>query len=127
MVLSKEENDTVPLTTEHLTAFTLGVLEALHYIHKKHIIHRDVKRRNIAYDSKKKHSVLLDLDLSYDLHQQPYLPTNDCGTRGYKAPEIDSITRYLQPIDIWSLGVTVASMVRSFTFLLLLYIFCFSY
>lgn len=38
-----------------------GILRGLRWMHKHHILHRDVKRENIFYDQKSKRVVLADL------------------------------------------------------------------
>lgn len=102
------------------------VLDCLDALHKKNILHRDIKEENILIDSFF-HAVVADyglavqfLDATNDTPDNVNLATsieaalarahcNDrvCGTPAYMAPELVRGKPYSYPIDLYALGVVL--------------------
>eukprot|EP01111_Echinosteliopsis_oligospora_P002714 TRINITY_DN1414_c0_g1_i1.p1 TRINITY_DN1414_c0_g1~~TRINITY_DN1414_c0_g1_i1.p1 ORF type:complete len:188 (+),score=33.19 TRINITY_DN1414_c0_g1_i1:320-883(+) len=83
------------------------LLQAVSYLHKSDIIHRDIKSENVLLKEKTGDDVrLLDFGLSR-LMPRYELATTAVGTLDYKAPEICLRRPYGKACDCWSLGVVL--------------------
>lgn len=91
-------------------AYIIGCIsQALHHIHSKGILHRDVKPENILLDENGI-PYLIDYGVSYISHSNKKRPLcyESSGTRQYLAPEI--FTRNHEhsiESDFWSLGIVM--------------------
>lgn len=94
-------------TEDEARIYISETILALEYLHKRGIMHRDVKLENILLDSDG-HAVLSDFGVS-----KMFLPCEQhqahsyCGTLGYMAPELieSSDAGYDMAVDWWSLGI----------------------
>lgn len=87
------------------TRFLVGsILLALQYLHKKMIIHRDVKPENIVFDDLG-YASLTDLGIAKYLREENYQDTS--GTPGYMAPEVMFHHNHRFQVDFYALGVIV--------------------
>ncbi|RKO83236.1 kinase-like domain-containing protein, partial [Blyttiomyces helicus] len=87
-----------------------GVLRAIEYAHRNHVVHRDIKLENIRYDETTDSVKVLDFGFASFYRPSSYLYTN-CGSPCYAAPEIYDNRPYRGPeVDVWSLGVSLASL-----------------
>ena len=78
--------------------------QALCYLHRQNIIHRDLKAENILLDGAS-HVKLCDFGLSTILESdKPELRTA-CGSPAYASPEMIKRMAYSTKSDVWSLGV----------------------
>ena len=85
------------------------LLQAIQYIHKNKIIHRDIKLDNILIDLNN-NIKLCDFGVGKSIYDGEIL-TDQCGTPAYIAPEILENKGYEgPPVDIWSSGVVLYSM-----------------
>ena len=96
-------------TEDEARIYISEMILALEHLHKRGIIHRDVKLENILLDSDG-HAVLSDFGISkmflpYEQHQAHTYR----GTLGYMAPEIieRSEAGYDMAVDWWSLGIVI--------------------
>ena len=82
-----------------------SLLEAVAYLHKNDIVHRDIKLENIFFVSEQKDTIkLIDFGLSRH-HKKDEAPmTNIVGTDYYMAPEVIK-GKYDRSCDIWSIGI----------------------
>eukprot|EP00759_Apiculatamorpha_spiralis_P052804 PhF_6_TR6026/c0_g1_i1/m.8684/K13302/SGK1; serum/glucocorticoid-regulated kinase 1 len=83
---------------------------AVSYLHKRNILHRDIKAENLVLDSQG-HVVLTDFGFALLMTAQRN-ETLQCGTLSYVAPEVLSPTSggYSLPADWWSVGVVLFVM-----------------
>ncbi|KAI3388539.1 hypothetical protein SNEBB_002960 [Seison nebaliae] len=95
------------MTSQNIVTWLYELLSALDYIHKKKIMHRDIKPQNIMI--KNEHPKLGDFGVS------KFIINETChtivGTYKYMSPEVfRSETRYNYKTDIWSLGLVLYEM-----------------
>jgi serine/threonine protein kinase len=98
------------LSEEELAVVAGSVLRALKYMHKRGVIHRDVKPANILVTSNGKvklgdmGTACLSVSNSHSVQ----------GTFQYLAPEIFSVQSYDCKVDIWALGMTLLELAQGF-------------
>lgn len=79
---------------------------ALHYVHQKGYIHRDICPRNFICSSDIKHIKLIDFGLTVPATEPFMRPGNRTGTPLYMAPEIVRRRATDQRLDIFAFGVS---------------------
>jgi serine/threonine protein kinase len=83
---------------------------ALHYLHRKRVLHRDLKLDNILVNQEETECYLIDFGLSSFWYRGKLMKTY-CGSLEYAAPELFSRdAHYGPPVDIWSLGIVLYGM-----------------
>ena len=94
-----------------IQSFTHQMSEALDYIHKRGIIHRDMKPQNVLVSSEGCLKIAdFGLARAFVPPIRPF--THEVVTLWYRAPEILlGCKTYALPVDMWSLGCIVAEMV----------------
>ncbi|KAF5306040.1 hypothetical protein FQR65_LT00755 [Abscondita terminalis] len=94
------------LTTQEVVDMALQIIEAMHYIHKKHILHKDLAARNCVVDSRLKVQIT-DNALSRDLFPSDYHCLGDNENRPIKWLPLESLISktFLTHSDVWSFGV----------------------
>jgi len=82
------------------------VLTGLHYIHKEHICHRDLKTENLlcSDDENELHIWIADFGLARLFNDGSGMDTQ-VGSLEYTAPEVLKNKPYSKMCDLWSVGV----------------------
>jgi MAP/microtubule affinity-regulating kinase len=99
------------LSEEESRTFFKQMVRAVHYIHSKKIIHRDLKLENILLDGQNRCKIV-DFGLS-DYVSGKDRTVTDAGTEAYLAPEVyNGLSGDHDPfkIDSWALGVILYAM-----------------
>jgi len=99
------------LSEEESRSFFKQIVRAVHYIHSKKIIHRDLKLENILLDRENRCKIV-DFGLSDYVSGKDNTVT-DAGTEAYLAPEVyNGRSEHSDPfkIDSWALGVILYAM-----------------
>jgi Protein kinase domain len=91
----------VPLDGSELAYITKYVLRGLEFLHRRNVVHRDIKADNlfIFMNSAVK---IGDLGLAHEVTKAGL--RHRCGTHGFMAPELMRHEYYGCAVDIWSLG-----------------------
>ena len=97
-----------PLDVDVIRGYMRQLLNALHYLHERHIIHRDIKPDNILLGNDGR-VYLSDFGVSemFNAGEKEVVAAR-AGTPAFLAPECFSGADVVagKPVDIWALGVT---------------------
>lgn len=103
-----------PLAVKDVQRLALQLLDGIEYLHKKGVIHRDLKPDNLFL--KENELKIGDFGLAVQLSKQSEKRNTYCGTLDYFAPElIDEKKGYSFEIDIWSFGVILFELLTDKT------------
>jgi serine/threonine protein kinase len=93
-------------------------LLTLHFLHEKHVVHRDIKLHNILINKIDQGEYNIKIaDFGMATFSQP---SNNgelyvkCGTPGFVAPEILRSEGYNNKVDIFSLGVVFYNLLTGY-------------
>ena len=101
--------DAGPLPEGTARTFFRDILGAVDYLHRKGIVHRDLKLENCLLDDSQ-HVKLIDFGLA-NFYLAGTLRTS-CGSADYAAPELFTSSMYYgPPVDVWAMGVMLFSMI----------------
>eukprot|EP01103_Thecamoeba_quadrilineata_P006373 TRINITY_DN1609_c0_g1_i1.p1 TRINITY_DN1609_c0_g1~~TRINITY_DN1609_c0_g1_i1.p1 ORF type:complete len:748 (-),score=106.55 TRINITY_DN1609_c0_g1_i1:1445-3688(-) len=100
----------VTLNENQLAWVCQSTLKGLKYLHRKKVIHRDVKAANILLNERAMVKIA-DFGVSQNLNANP---NESIGTPLWMAPEVVLKQSYCFNADIWSLGITAIEMVEGF-------------
>ena len=93
------------LTQEKARYYIAEVSLGLFYLHKKGVIHRDLKLENVML-TVDRHAKLIDFGLSrVGVFKEKNFAHTYCGTPTYMAPEMMNREPYDAAVDLWSLGI----------------------
>ena len=100
------------ISLESAKFYIACIITVLDYIHKKKIIHRDLRPEMILI-TQQGYAKILDFTLSKKL-ENDYTYTI-CGTHEYYSPEMINQSGYNKSIDFWQLGILFYEMLFGFT------------
>ncbi|KAL7485761.1 hypothetical protein ACHAW6_011359 [Cyclotella cf. meneghiniana] len=108
-VIHTDHRDGVPECVARF--YAANILEGLSYMHRRHIIYRDLKPENVLLDSDG-YTVIVDLGFAKVIKDKTY---TFCGTPLYLAPEIITQKGHDKGADHWSWGVMLYEMIVGMT------------
>jgi serine/threonine protein kinase len=103
-----------PLDLKTIFKISEDILSALTDIHKKNVIHRDIKPRNIMIEKESGKALLIDFGLAKDVLSEKELTGSGIiiGTPAYMSPEQFKTPKDLDvTTDIYSFGIVLYEMV----------------
>ncbi|PTB60948.1 hypothetical protein M431DRAFT_73029, partial [Trichoderma harzianum CBS 226.95] len=103
--INGEKNPYCTLDSKDARQVLLDMTDAINFIHRKGVIHNDIKPSNILY-SKERGAVLIDFGLATTRS------AHNGGTRWYIPPEYGSDGKRGTPGDIFALGVVLLFLLR---------------
>lgn len=93
-----------PVSLEEVRVMAKGLFDALAYLHRKNVIHRDINPNNVLYSPG--HPLLIDFNTARRLLPGQCLAV-PVGTRYFKPPEMKAELPYDHKADVWSLAATL--------------------
>jgi len=99
-------NKYIPL--DHAKFYIACLITVLDYLHKKNIIHRDIRPENILINNNG-YIKLIEFTFSKKLNNK--LTYTICGSPEYYSPEMINKTGYNKCIDFWQLGILLYEII----------------
>jgi serine/threonine protein kinase len=107
---SSFNSDLENMTAQNIVEYMYRLLQALNYLHKRDVVHRDVKPANFLHNFKSKTFRLIDFG-SAEKGTQGFVRKGG-GTRGFRAPEIlIGEKKQTAAVDVWSAGIILLSLI----------------
>lgn len=95
---------------ENIVKYYFGqIVNALFYLNKNNIIHRDIKPKNILLKNNKKDLVLCDF--GFARIKTVRRVKTICGSPLYMAPELLEEKTYTDIVDVWAIGMILYEMI----------------
>ena len=104
----KHKEGSPDLSGTDKTLIAMGIARGMEYLHKKHIIHRDLKSLNILLDDRLL-PIICDFGLSRQDKEEEF-KTKDVGTPHWMAPELIETRTYSTKVDVYSFGMLMWEM-----------------
>jgi len=93
----------------------LQMFRAVNYLHKRNIVHRDIKLENFLYESTAHDASLKLIDFGFAKVWDPdTLMMARCGSIAYVSPDVLTGSGYTAQCDVWSLGVVVFMLLSGY-------------
>ncbi|KAK9825364.1 hypothetical protein WJX81_004084 [Elliptochloris bilobata] len=93
-------------------SIALGIARGLHFLHSEHVVHNDLKTKNILLSENYETAKIADVGLAR-IMDTSHMSTGmaPCGTFAYAAPELLMGRRCDEKVDIYSFGVVLWELV----------------
>ncbi|KIK54540.1 hypothetical protein GYMLUDRAFT_1022588 [Collybiopsis luxurians FD-317 M1] len=100
-----------PLSEDIVKFWLAQLASAVAYLHKQHIVHRDIKPDNVLLDADG-NAHLTDFNVAIH-YSNRRAHTSVAGSMAYMAPEVLARKGYSWQVDWWSLGITIYELLCS--------------
>lgn len=107
-IANARENNS-PFSEEQIMTWFIQMTMALHHIHSKKVLHRDLKSQNV-FLTKKGVIKIGDFGISRMLENTFDMAQTCCGTPCYLSPESCQDMPYSSKADVWALGCLLFEM-----------------